>query len=559
MAEAYTISVSQGDHAEEHSRRSYTPASADYSLREQNEILFDSGNDKEHFNDFFRPSIEAYNARQKRSDRKKSLDYYEALLNGTEGYGKGKQQEKPVYDDVVQIGNRETNGITKRTFDVDHWRQLKAQGHYDEAAQYVKQHMNHDKEQQELRKILTDVMQEVLDESANSREYRKAHGLPPGKYDNILIHRMIGHGDEPNGTFHFDFAYTIFTDDGNNVRKNGKQNGMGTRVSMTKGLAAMGFRTKKDSFALEQFRESIKQRIQEKMEEKEYQRDIKGEHRRHLSTQMYEIEQRAKEAQAKVDTLTTKKEETKKEVETAQAEVDTLTSKKSDLQCEVMMLQESVKDAEDKIAEAFIETEKLDKKKKEQDDTDERQKEKETTLNDQENRLREILMGTLLRINPEAFNEDGEYTGEAETLGEIANELEAAFQKKEDALGQQMKIATEHEAAAKDACMVFRKAGAIQQEIAQETVPDSLMEFLRKQSYRILGTTLKQRMNKNGSDWEYVKVVKYDKDGKPVWEDHNPLKDYETYLKGRQRSRALTEAEQKIMDRAAELSKDYGE
>ena len=137
MAEAYTISVSQGDHAEEHSRRSYTPASADYSLREQNEILFDSGNDKEHFNDFFRPSIEAYNARQKRSDRKKSLDYYEALLNGTEGYGKGKQQEKPVYDDVVQIGNRETNGITKRTFNVDHWRQLKAQGHYDEAAQYV--------------------------------------------------------------------------------------------------------------------------------------------------------------------------------------------------------------------------------------------------------------------------------------------------------------------------------------------------------------------------------------------------------------------------------------
>ena len=58
MAEAYTISMSQGDHAEEHSRRSYTPMSADKSLEDRNVVIYDCGDDKEHFNEFFRPAIE---------------------------------------------------------------------------------------------------------------------------------------------------------------------------------------------------------------------------------------------------------------------------------------------------------------------------------------------------------------------------------------------------------------------------------------------------------------------------------------------------------------------
>ena len=41
----------------------------------------------------------------------------------------------------------------------------------------------------------------------------------PRKYDNILIHRMILHADEPNGTIHVDMGYTIFTDEGNTVKK----------------------------------------------------------------------------------------------------------------------------------------------------------------------------------------------------------------------------------------------------------------------------------------------------------------------------------------------------
>ena len=300
----YTISMSQGDHAEEHSRRKYTPMSAEASLTKDNVVIFDAGDDKTHFNKFFADAIEAYNERQVKArhpERQKSMDYYSDLLNGVEGYGKGKTQEKPIYDDVLQIGNRDTNGVTKRTFNVDHWRSLKADGKYHEAELYVAKHKNNDPTREELTQILEDEAKYILSESANSREYRKKHGLPPGKYDNILIHRIIIHRDEPNGTDHIDIAYTIFTDEGDTKRKDGRQNGLSRRVSARKGLEKMGFKKSRDQFALEKFRESIKDEIQERMESRGYQRDIKGEHRRHLSPQMFEVEQRAKEAEAKVE------------------------------------------------------------------------------------------------------------------------------------------------------------------------------------------------------------------------------------------------------------------
>ena len=300
----YTISMSQGDHAEEHSRRKYTPMSAEASLTKDNVVIFDAGDDKTHFNQFFADAIEAYNERQVKArhpERQKSMDYYSDLLNGVEGYGKGKTQEKPIYDDVLQIGNRETNGVTKRTFNVDHWRSLKADGKYHEAELYVAKHKNNDPTREELTQILEEEAKYILSESANSREYRKEHGLPPGKYDNILIHRIIIHRDEPNGTDHIDIAYTIFTDEGDTKRKDGRQNGLSRRVSARKGLEKMGFKKSRDQFALEKFRESIKDEIQERMESRGYQRDIKGEHRRHLSPQMFEVEQRAKEAEAKVE------------------------------------------------------------------------------------------------------------------------------------------------------------------------------------------------------------------------------------------------------------------
>ena len=94
MADGYTISMSQGEHAEEHSRRTYTPRSADEALKDRNVVIYDCGDDKEHFNAFFRSAIEQYNARQTRSDRKKSLDYKIVVKYTINGNCAGKNTQK---------------------------------------------------------------------------------------------------------------------------------------------------------------------------------------------------------------------------------------------------------------------------------------------------------------------------------------------------------------------------------------------------------------------------------------------------------------------------------
>lgn len=88
-------------------------------------------------------------------------------------------------------------------------------------------------------------------------------------YSNILVHGLTVHCDEPNGTPHLDFRYSIFTDN--------EKTGVPWRVSDHKGLAKMGFTTESklvdgqdepEMFtALQKFRESINTRIEEKMKE----------------------------------------------------------------------------------------------------------------------------------------------------------------------------------------------------------------------------------------------------------------------------------------------------
>ena len=98
------------------------------------------------------------------------------------------------------------------------------------------------------------------------------------------------HCDEPNGTPHLDFRYSIFTD--------GEKTGIGTRISMNKGLKKMGYVYAKDEIPINMFRDDIKDRIEAKMKERGFERIFKNEHRRHLKTAVYELEQRAVKAEA---------------------------------------------------------------------------------------------------------------------------------------------------------------------------------------------------------------------------------------------------------------------
>ena len=122
-----------------------------------------------------------------------------------------------------------------------------------------------------------------------------------GRYSNILVHGLIIHADEPNGTPHLDFRYSIFTE--------GEKTGVPWRISDHKGLAKMGFvtQTQKASgqdepamfTALQKFRESINVLIEEKMIEHGWERKYLNEHRKHLSTAQYEAEKTLTDAEQK--------------------------------------------------------------------------------------------------------------------------------------------------------------------------------------------------------------------------------------------------------------------
>lgn len=288
----YTISNTSGHLSEEHSRRSYIPFSADKVLTDCNVIIYDCGDDRQHLNDKARPYIQEYNSRQKRNDRKKDYedDYVAALEDGRACFGKGDKKEKPFHHDVIQIGNREDFGITDKDFDVRYWRKLKKTGELDAASKYVLKHRNTDAKVNEAIQILCEIAEEIRDNKDNM-------------YSNILVHGLTVHCDEPNGSPHLDFRYTIFTDN--------ERTGVPWRVSDHKGLAKMGFTTESKLIdgqdepemftALQKFRESINSRIEEKMAEHGWKRKYLNEHRKHLSTAQYEAERTLLDAEREAE------------------------------------------------------------------------------------------------------------------------------------------------------------------------------------------------------------------------------------------------------------------
>lgn len=290
----YTISNTSGHCSEEHSRRSYIPFSADKVLTDCNVIIYDCGNDRQHLNDKARPYIQEYNNRQKRNNRKKDYedDYVAALEDGRACFGKGDKKEKPFHHDVIQIGNREDFGITDKDFDVSYWRKLKKAGELDAASKYVLKHRNTDTKVNEAIQILCEIAEEIRDNKDNM-------------YSNILVHGLTVHCDEPNGSPHLDFRYTIFTDN--------ERTGVPWRVSDHKGLTKMGFTTESKLIdgqdepemftALQKFRESINSRIEEKMAEHGWGRKYLNEHRKHLSTAQYEAERTLLDAEREAKRL----------------------------------------------------------------------------------------------------------------------------------------------------------------------------------------------------------------------------------------------------------------
>lgn len=222
----FTISCSQGRIAEHHNKREYTPKNADPSLAYRNKTFVSVDDWQQEFNGIFQSSIDRYNAKQKRADRKKSYDYYDEIAHGD-----GK--EKPFYEYVLQIGNRDTNGVKDNS-----------------------------QTTLELNKILQECLEEL-----------------PARYPAFHFLFVGFHGDEPNGTGH---GHIDFIPVGT-----GYKGGMDTRCSLNKALESMGFVSKGHQYAIDLWKQDVEHFIEGKMAERGYGRAYANEHRRRLDIPEY--------------------------------------------------------------------------------------------------------------------------------------------------------------------------------------------------------------------------------------------------------------------------------
>ena len=265
MAGAYSISVAQGDTAGRHDRRDYIPENVDGRLVRNDVVILDEGHDPQKwFNDLFADAIEEYNARQTRNDRKKSADYYSEIMNS-----KRNPKPKPFYEYVVQIGNRDTNGVTTKDFDAEEWKKDKDGYDLDKVK-------NNSPERLELKEILTQVMQEL-----------------PERYPSLKFCCIIGHDDEPNGTFHYHIRFTP-------KGKGGKQ-GLSEQCSLTRAMNEMGFKSNDGEYAIHQWQNDLKDYIEECMNQKGYERQFMSNEEKRLSLPLYKREAQLKEREDKAE------------------------------------------------------------------------------------------------------------------------------------------------------------------------------------------------------------------------------------------------------------------
>ncbi len=232
---AFTISCSQGHIAEHHDKRDYYPNNADKDLQQDNKVIITTEDYNTGFRKLFQNSVDEYNSTQKRADRKKK-DYLDEIANGD-----GK--EHPFYEYVLQIGNRETNGVLDSSPDA-----LTARDALDAAAEKIQD-----------------------------------------KYPSFHFWFIGSHGDEPNGTYHYHLCFTPVG--------TGYKNGMQTRCSLTKALENMGFTGNKKPYPIDQWKTDVEKLVEDEMKQRGLEREYKNEHRKRLEVDDFRREQMVKDAE----------------------------------------------------------------------------------------------------------------------------------------------------------------------------------------------------------------------------------------------------------------------
>ena len=260
MGMELSICSAQGRVAEWHDcigpdgrRQTDAPVNADAGLSQRNEHLLGDVNtrDADKFNALFADAVAAFNAKQTRPSRKmgpessnpdRQKSYYDGVVDGTFCFGSGKQKERAIYEVVLQLGNKDDNGVTDSSFDMNRWKLLKATRKTAEASQYVIQHLNTSPAVDQTRRILKKTVERIAN-------------LDP---EHLAVIRADLHADEPCGTQHVHLAFVL--------RATGYKNGMTERVGSVKALEQMGFKkTKESEYGIVQLHERIRDIMEEEM------------------------------------------------------------------------------------------------------------------------------------------------------------------------------------------------------------------------------------------------------------------------------------------------------
>lgn len=261
MSVELTISSSQGRVAEWHDTIAPSgrrlaivcPANADAALASRNEHWFGDLrlSDADKFNAIFVATVDRFNERQTRpsrkmgpesTDPKRQKTYYEGIVDGTFCTGVGDMKEQAIQETVLQIGDKDTNGTTDSSFNIDHWYDLKKSGYEDKASEYAIAHLNNNVNIERTKRILR-------------RAVNRIASMDP---EHLVVLRADYHGDEPCGTPNVHVAFVL--------RGTGYKSGMTERVGSVRALEQMGFRKTKDSeYGIVQLHERFKQIIEEEM------------------------------------------------------------------------------------------------------------------------------------------------------------------------------------------------------------------------------------------------------------------------------------------------------
>lgn len=259
MSNEYSISCAKGNIAEWHDsiledgrRKGGLPHNADKSLQHLNEHLYGDSllTDGERINKIYEDDVKKFNDKQDRPSRKMGMEssvekrqksYYEGLVDGTFCFGKGENQEIPIYEVHLQIGNKDDNGVTDKDFDIEKYYDLKSEDE-DKASAYVQEHLNKNESVERSKRILRKSVERLVN-------YDPEH---------FVVLRADLHSDEPCGTPGVHLAF--------NLRGTGYKTGMENRCSSTKALQQMKFRKEPEKeWGIVQLYDKIKDIMEEEM------------------------------------------------------------------------------------------------------------------------------------------------------------------------------------------------------------------------------------------------------------------------------------------------------